>query len=264
MKRLSLVFAFAVACLLAPGHASAEKIYADTVRLQIVGGENWRCANGGDLLVQVYISTSDSIVGGSLGFSWASDSANWYLKDVTLSPVLAAWDYPGFTAKDGPLGYESLAAVLMGGVTISAPSLPAGTNQLWSEMRFALKPGAQWPSGSTIEIDSIFVPPAGYFLFVHQEPTGTAASYPEFEGAVSVTSTGACCCNPGDADADGSVNMGDPIYLIRYIFQNGEQPGCLDQCDANGDNSVDVSDVSFLVKYIFNDGVEPSCGQTGL
>ena len=28
-----------------------------------------------------------------------------------------------------------------------------------------------------------------------------------------------CCVNPGDANSDASVNLGDAVYLINYIFR---------------------------------------------
>ncbi|KPK99019.1 MAG: hypothetical protein AMJ90_09735 [candidate division Zixibacteria bacterium SM23_73_2] len=56
----------------------------------------------------------------------------------------------------------------------------------------------------------------------------------------------------GDANLDGEVNLGDVIYLARYIF--GKEPIIFDKCtpceDINGDGNLDLSDVIELAHYI--------------
>jgi PKD repeat protein len=61
----------------------------------------------------------------------------------------------------------------------------------------------------------------------------------------------------GDANADGSVDISDVVYLIAYIFSGGSGPEPLDAGDANCDSSVDISDVVYLIAYIFSGGLEP-------
>jgi len=56
----------------------------------------------------------------------------------------------------------------------------------------------------------------------------------------------------GDANLDGVVNLGDPIFLARYIF--GREIVVYDLCnpctDMNEDGKIDLSDVIALAKYI--------------
>ncbi len=66
----------------------------------------------------------------------------------------------------------------------------------------------------------------------------------------------------GDANGDGTVNVGDAVFLINYVFKGGPAPDpeCLG--DANGDGGVNVGDAVYLISYVFKGGpapVEPCC-----
>ena len=67
----------------------------------------------------------------------------------------------------------------------------------------------------------------------------------------------------GDANSDSTIDIGDIVYLINYLFKNG--PDALPWWfvgDANCDKSTDVSDVVYLINYLFKNGPEPCypCG----
>jgi len=61
----------------------------------------------------------------------------------------------------------------------------------------------------------------------------------------------------GDANDDGSVNVGDAVYMINYIFKNGPTPSSKGQGDANGDCKLNVGDAVYLINYIFKNGNPP-------
>lgn len=63
----------------------------------------------------------------------------------------------------------------------------------------------------------------------------------------------------GDANGDGSVNIGDAVFLISYIFKGGAAPDPIDRADANCDYSVNIGDAVFVINYIFGGGPAPSC-----
>jgi len=75
------------------------------------------------------------------------------------------------------------------------------------------------------------------------------------------------CCNGdgirGDADEDGSINVGDPTWLTDYLFFHGPAPPCQDpdgsypEGDADGDGSVNVGDPTWLTDYLFFHGPDP-------
>lgn len=55
----------------------------------------------------------------------------------------------------------------------------------------------------------------------------------------------------GDANSDVSVDLGDAVYLINYIFRGGPAPDPLCKGDVNGDGSVNVGDAVYIIKYVF-------------
>jgi hypothetical protein len=61
----------------------------------------------------------------------------------------------------------------------------------------------------------------------------------------------------GDAFRDGWVNVGDVVFLINYIFKNGDAPYPLEIADANGDGGISVGDAVYLIEYIFKGGADP-------
>jgi len=61
----------------------------------------------------------------------------------------------------------------------------------------------------------------------------------------------------GDANGDGVIDVGDPVFLIDYIFRDGAAPNPLNIGDANGDGRVDIGDIRYLIRYIFQDGQAP-------
>ena len=62
----------------------------------------------------------------------------------------------------------------------------------------------------------------------------------------------------GDADASGSINVSDAVYLIQYIFAGGPAPEPLPAGDVDCSASINVSDAVYLIQYIFAGGPAPS------
>ena len=71
-----------------------------------------------------------------------------------------------------------------------------------------------------------------------------------------------CCDLPGDANNDGSVNVGDAVYIINYVFKSGPVPPCKCEGDANGDNAINVGDAVYIINYVFKSGPAPICNLT--
>jgi hypothetical protein len=63
----------------------------------------------------------------------------------------------------------------------------------------------------------------------------------------------------GDANGDETVNVGDAVFLINYVFKGGAAPDPLEAGDANCDGQVNVGDAVYLIAYVFKGGPEP-CG----
>jgi hypothetical protein len=65
------------------------------------------------------------------------------------------------------------------------------------------------------------------------------------------------CFRRGDADLSGKVTIGDPIWIISYLFADGEMV-CLDAGDADDDGAgPDLIDAMYLLYYLFRHGPTP-------
>jgi hypothetical protein len=69
-----------------------------------------------------------------------------------------------------------------------------------------------------------------------------------------------CDYTCGDADANGTVNVSDVVYLIVYIFGGGPAPTPLAAGDVDCNEIVNISDGVYLTAYIFGGGPEPCAG----
>jgi hypothetical protein len=69
----------------------------------------------------------------------------------------------------------------------------------------------------------------------------------------------------GDLDADGRLNVTDPISLLDYLFLGRPVTTCLETADANNDAALDLTDAIHLLRYLFLGGPTPaSPGPPGL
>lgn len=84
---------------------------------------------------------------------------------------------------------------------------------------------------------------------------------------------GGCCDTPGDANNDGTCNIGDEVFLGNFVFRSGQcddppgnpvgcPPECTAEGDANADGGVNIGDEVYLGNYIFRPATSPApiCG----
>jgi hypothetical protein len=72
----------------------------------------------------------------------------------------------------------------------------------------------------------------------------------------------ACDWICGDANGDQTINVGDAVFLISYVFKGGPAPVPVCSGNANGDGGTNVGDAVYLIAYVFNGGpasVESCC-----
>jgi hypothetical protein len=90
---------------------------------------------------------------------------------------------------------------------------------------------------------------------------GTSTNYGLGHGFWQVMSSGPppCDCFPGDANNDLTVNVGDAVYVISYVFKGGAPPQPYATCsgDANGDCACNVGDAVYIISYVFKGGAAP-------
>jgi len=64
--------------------------------------------------------------------------------------------------------------------------------------------------------------------------------------------------NRGDANASGTIDVTDPIYILQYVIGSGPAPSCMDSGDCNDDESLDLSDAIYLLQHLFLATAPPS------
>ena len=63
----------------------------------------------------------------------------------------------------------------------------------------------------------------------------------------------------GDVNGDSTVNVADPVGLLRFLFRDAAAPVCADAADANDDGTLNVSDPSAILQSLFlNFGLLPA------
>ncbi len=69
-----------------------------------------------------------------------------------------------------------------------------------------------------------------------------------------------------DANADGAVNLSDPVAILAYLFQGGDAPSCLQAADSDDDGAVNLTDAVVALSFLFQGGARPpapfnGCGE---
>lgn len=91
------------------------------------------------------------------------------------------------------------------------------------------------------------------------------------QGSLAVTLTASLasgnCPTPfirGDVNDDAVVNIGDPVFILAFLFSQGAAPAPAEEGDANGDGGTDVADSVYLLAYLFGTGAPPPAPFPGL
>jgi len=49
------------------------------------------------------------------------------------------------------------------------------------------------------------------------------------------------------------------VYLINYVYRNGDPPIPIEAGDCNCDGIVELGDVVYLINYLYRGGDPPGC-----
>lgn len=61
----------------------------------------------------------------------------------------------------------------------------------------------------------------------------------------------------GDANADGDVDVSDPVFVLLHLFAGGMDPACQASLDADDSGALDISDAVLLLGFLFRGGDAP-------
>jgi hypothetical protein len=72
-------------------------------------------------------------------------------------------------------------------------------------------------------------------------------------------SGGPCDCEPGEANADATINIFDVTYLISFLYMSGPAPVPYALCngDPNCDCTCNIFDVTYLISFLYMSGPPP-------
>ena len=165
-------------------------------------------------------------------------------------------------------GEQTLELTIHPAVTILSDSLPSGleyhpySHQLqasggtgtivWSDKNGDLASTGLTLSAAGLLSGSVDDTATPSFIALARDSVGASS-----EKALSIIFLSSYRC--GDANSNGSVDIGDPVFLINYCFRGGSAPAPYEAGMANGDDTVDVGDAVHLINYIFRSGSAPIC-----
>jgi hypothetical protein len=96
-----------------------------------------------------------------------------------------------------------------------------------------------------------------YYVFA-EDGSGSSTydppNAPDITYTFNIRDDGYLC---GDANGDEAVNIGDAVFVINYVFKNGQPPEPLCAGDANGDGEVNVGDGVYNINHVFKGGPAP-------
>lgn len=86
---------------------------------------------------------------------------------------------------------------------------------------------------------------------------GTQKLYGQPGGKAYCISGGVPFWQRGDTNFDGTVEAGDIVYLLNYLYRNGDPPPNMCAGDVNGDGQIEAGDIVYLINYLFRNGDPP-------
>ena len=192
--------------------------------------------------IPIYITNETALTALSLGFSYSSGDISISAIDETGS--IAPGDL--FTVIDNAnrqvqIGYSQILN-----------DIPAQSGGLLATLMVDIPAGT---SSQTIDFDSVFVGPAGEFIF---SPNTGGTIYPAYNdcGTSEITIIDYVC---GDPDASGAINILDITYIVSYLYKGGPAPDPVESADADNSGAINVLDITFIINYLYKGGSEPSC-----
>ena len=104
----------------------------------------------------------------------------------------------------------------------------------------------------------------GFWILLKPLPPGrhtiqSSAHHPGFNWGVATYELTVACdrFRRGDANADGNVDIADPIVILERLFRGGAALSCEDAADVQDDGSLDITDPIYALSWLFMAGPAP-------
>jgi hypothetical protein len=230
---------------------------------------------------EVYVSNNNGMTWRMLemvgGFS--ETSGGWYEKSFWISDCITPTDQMliAFEASDDEEDSNIEAGIDAVKVTLyscgPAPEITTGTlpDAYWGES-YTTQLECSGGYGSIVWADE-YNDLAGTGLSITSE--GLISGIPQLTGTTEFTALATDVFDRsdekllavnieypfvcGDANADSTVNVGDAVFLIAFVFNSGPAPDPVASGDANWDGDANVGDAVFIINYVFKGGPAPEC-----
>lgn len=150
-----------------------------------------------------------------------------------------------FDFQFGPDGWSVGVVINFVGLEVLGP----GTFEIGTATYTALAAGTT----DLCFCDTIGTPPVVTVIVY----SGQSVAPTQFCGTVTITPDPIPLYRTGDANADGWVDLADPIFIVVGLLSAGPLPPCVAATDVNGDAQTDVADVVHLLAYLFTAGAPP-------
>jgi hypothetical protein len=159
-----------------------------------------------------------------------------------------------------PVGAAGLVVAAVGSTEPGTPeALPAGTSEQLITAQYEIAQNAALGLTS-LQFSNELIPAPG------SPATETLISLGN-QAAILTTSTSnleiteaplGTAFKRGDFDANGNVNLADPINILNYQFSGGAAPTCLKIMDIDDSGNIQLNDPVLLLTYLFSGGAAPS------
>jgi len=198
----------------------------------------------------------------SLAWTWVAQPGGWgsdgqgtghacvtSVPGSRMSDPDSVWDLYGFFVNENNMDGQTPDTIQLGGIGINGRLSPGPLEHMLS-IHFSVT--VPYGEVRTLCIDSTFIPPAGDFIFV--DALGNSI-VPDVVSETCWPVRALC----GDVTDDVSINIGDAVSLIAFIFKGGPPPEPLVSGDENCDGRVNIADAVYVINFIFKDGPAPCC-----
>ena len=218
-------------------------------------------------VLEIWLENDFDLVGMSMGFEFTSYTGDviWDTTYGNYPPANLENDMNVDWAVVAPIGYGFDNSYLpdslqFDAVSIPYPALLAKGLRKCATLHFSIPSGE---SDGSLCIDNIIIPPTGQWVF-----GGSSNLPPDYFGCVNASQSDPDCpavCFPvverddlcGDMNDDGVINIGDPMFLLNYIFYSGAPAPSFIVADVNCNGRINVGDIEYILDYIFSDSDAP-------
>lgn len=186
------------------------------------------------------------------GYQWESDSARTLESFETAhwfgDPTMQIWTAFPQTLDVShtdtiSVGVDSVYATVTSDAVVQESVLVCLMNEEVYEVGYTDASGEVAFSCSTPDEGSLLI-------------TATKHNFRPYQGSIEVVGESLIY---GDLNGDSSIDVGDVVFLINYLFKGQAVPSPYESGDVTCDGTIDIGDVVWLVNYLYREGPAPGC-----